>query len=420
MQQIKKHVAIGGAIIMAACWPLAVGQIAQNVLTDGVAQLGNDKISAEVIEYQRGYFSAQAKTRFSVTDPALKGQLEQDGLPTQIELTHQIDHGLLSISAETETLVNPLLAFRLDTQTKLNGNTAFDFHAEPIQFKDAAGAELNIDHYNGQGQLTLGGVSEFRFEVPSMEVKFANGELLEVDKLVLKGNGQKQQGFWLGKQSIRVQGVELKTHDPAQALSLEKMRYTISAHQDEAGEKLTSKQKILLTNLTMANAQVDSARFDFSVRDMNRGAFSGLMALYQQNQVLNDEQIAEAIPLLDTLVESGLTVSLDQLVVKLDKGTMNIDWQLGIPAGLKNVSQNPTMILNQLTGHLTANTSNELLEVYPTLQEGLDELMILEFASTSPSGYQLGAKLENGMVKFETGKEVALMALFLPLLANGQ
>ncbi len=72
MKELKKIAAIGGAVVLVACWPLAVGQIAQNVLTDGANQLNNSDYSVEIISYDRGYLSAQAVTRYSVNDHNLK------------------------------------------------------------------------------------------------------------------------------------------------------------------------------------------------------------------------------------------------------------------------------------------------------------------------------------------------------------
>ena len=50
MKQLRKIGAIGGAISLALCWPLAVGQIGQNAITDGVAKLNNSSNQAEIVE----------------------------------------------------------------------------------------------------------------------------------------------------------------------------------------------------------------------------------------------------------------------------------------------------------------------------------------------------------------------------------
>ncbi|SON48312.1 DUF945 family protein [Vibrio tapetis] len=420
MQQLRKYGAIGGAIVIAAIWPLAVGQIAQKVMTDGIVQLSNSKMSAEVIEYDRGYFSAQAITRFVVTDEALKSQLEKDGIPTQISLTHQISHGLLSIDAKTNTLENPLLAFSLNTNTKLNGNTTFSLNGDPIEFKDKNGGQLNIDRYTSEGSIVLGGESLVRIEVPNTEVEFANGESLQMKKLVLEGKGQKGLGIWLGSQNIQIDGLALDTHDPLNSMSLDQLSYAVNAYQNETGDSLTNTQQLQLKQVELSDVTFDQIDMDFSINGLNSSAFEGLMSLYQQNQVLNDQQIEQAIPLLDSLVESGIRFDLSKLSVASTNGDMAMKWNVEIPKGLANVSQNPTMLINQLTGELSSSTSEKLASTYPMVQEGIDEMMIMEFAEESSNGYALKATLDNGIVTFDTGKQMSLMALFMPLMVNGQ
>lgn len=420
MQQLRKYGAIGGAIVIAAIWPLAVGQIAEKVMTDGIAQLSNSKMSAEVIEYDRSYFSAHATTRFVITDENLKTQLERDGIPTELTLTHQITHGLLSIDAQSDTLDNPIFTFSLNTNTKLNGNTTFALNGSPIEFKDQNGGQLTIDGYTGEGSIALDGESSVRFEVPNSDVIFANGESLLVEKLVLEGEGQKGLGIWLGNQNVQINGLSLDANDPRDSFSAKQFSYTVNAYQNEAGDSLTNTQKIQLEQVTLPDVTFNQIDVDFAIQGLNSAAFEGLMALYQQNQVLNEQEIEQAIPLLDSLVESGVRVELNNLSVASTNGDMQMNWHLAIPKGLANVSQNPTLIINQLTGELSSSTSTELVNTYPVVQEGIDEMVIMEFADESADGYAVKAKLENGIVTFDTGKQMSLMALFMPLMVNGQ
>lgn len=101
MHQLKKYGAIGGAIALALCWPLAVGQIGQNVIHDGITHLSNDSVKAEVVSYNRGYLSSEVQTRYTVADPELASQLEIDGLPTEFVVNSHVTHGLFSLKAES-------------------------------------------------------------------------------------------------------------------------------------------------------------------------------------------------------------------------------------------------------------------------------------------------------------------------------
>ena len=124
--ELKKLGAIGGAIALVLCWPLAVGQIGQSVIQDGIANLSSDSVKAEIVDYDRGYLSSTVTTRYTVLDPALAEQLAIDGLPSEIVVNSDISHGLFSLSAESLLQNMPEFPLTLNTTPQLNGNTDFD------------------------------------------------------------------------------------------------------------------------------------------------------------------------------------------------------------------------------------------------------------------------------------------------------
>ncbi|PNQ54052.1 DUF945 domain-containing protein, partial [Vibrio agarivorans] len=66
MKNFKKLGAIGGAISLALCWPLAVGQIGQSIIENGIAEMNSDEIKAEIVSYDRSYLSSVVLTRYTV------------------------------------------------------------------------------------------------------------------------------------------------------------------------------------------------------------------------------------------------------------------------------------------------------------------------------------------------------------------
>ncbi len=93
---------------MALCWPLAVGQIGQSIIEDGIANMNDKMIKGEVVEYQRGYLSSVVLTRYSVVDPELKTQFERDGLPIMFEVTSDVSR-LTSLTADSKLVDNDFL-----------------------------------------------------------------------------------------------------------------------------------------------------------------------------------------------------------------------------------------------------------------------------------------------------------------------
>ncbi len=138
MQNLKKLGAIGGAISLALCWPLAVGQIGQSIIEDGIANMNDKMIKGEVVEYQRGYLSSVVLTRYSVVDPELKTQFERDGLPIMFEVTSDVSHGLTSLTADSKLVDNDFLPLTMHSKTQLNGNTAFTLDLDSWNYRNEA------------------------------------------------------------------------------------------------------------------------------------------------------------------------------------------------------------------------------------------------------------------------------------------
>ncbi|MEI8633377.1 DUF945 family protein [Vibrio sp. PP-XX7] len=84
MSQIKKYAAVGGAVCLVACWPLVVGQIAQNIFDDGMKNFSNRWVEGKTLTYDRGYLSSHVEVEIKVIDPELKTEFEADGFPTTL------------------------------------------------------------------------------------------------------------------------------------------------------------------------------------------------------------------------------------------------------------------------------------------------------------------------------------------------
>lgn len=99
MKSIKMIGAVGGAVALGLCWPLAVGQIGESAIKDGLNNFESSSTKAELVNYQRGYLSSQMQTRYKITDPTIVAQLEAEGIPTEILVDSTLTHGLMGVSA---------------------------------------------------------------------------------------------------------------------------------------------------------------------------------------------------------------------------------------------------------------------------------------------------------------------------------
>ncbi|WP_104400766.1 DUF945 family protein [Vibrio penaeicida] len=420
MHSLKKMGAIGGAILLVACWPLAVGQIAQKVIEDGVQNLNSSSVKAEIAEYDRGYFSATAITRYTITDPQLVKSLEADGLPASIEVVHDISHGLVGIDAHSYVKDSLLIQFELATQTKLNGDTHFELVGRKFNFTDSKGAELIIGQYTAQGVASVAGALEATVAVPQASVNFANGDNLVLDNFTGEGAGQREGGLWVGEQNIGVKGFQLSSASGESDFQLEDLLYVLKTNKDESGEKFDSVQTLSIKSASTGENHARDLELDFAFNGINSQALEQLISIYRAGGNLTEEGMNESMPLLDQLIETGFGVQLNKFALNLDGGDFQSAWQLTVPSGQKNVSQNASVLLNVVEGNLDAFISNELLQSYPFVRENIDELLIMEFANEDNNGVGLNAKLINGQVTFSSGKQIPLLALFMPLMAGGK
>ncbi|MEF1289293.1 DUF945 family protein [Vibrio sp. M260118] len=416
---LRKIGAIGGAISLALCWPLAVGQIGQSVIQDGVAHLSNDSVKAEILEYDRGYLSSTVKTRYIVHDPVLAEQLAQDGMPSELTVNSHITHGLISLSAESVLDDAPDLPLRLDTVTQLNGNTDYVLSlASWNQVTEGeGGAIVSVSPSEIKGHISVLGDITYDLDIPSIEVDFNSGEKMLLSGLTGQGDGRKMNSFWIGKQTFNLAEASVFDIDQSPLFALQQSKYTFASSYDEAAKTVSSQHVVDLNNLVMDEGDVESVSIDLSFGDLDSVAFEHLMNLYQNNPMPTQADIEAAIPYVESLFSKGFYFAMNKLAVKLGNDSeFESKWKITVPQGTDNVTQNPARILPALTGNLDTTFSDGLVVQYPFIKQGVDDAMQMEWLTHSEQGYHIQAELKEGNLVFENGQQIPLMALLWPAL----
>ncbi|UPQ88938.1 DUF945 family protein [Vibrio sinaloensis] len=417
--ELKKLGAIGGAITLALCWPLAVGQIGQSVIQDGVTHLNNESLKAEVLEYDRGYLSSQVTTRYIVTDPLLAEQLTQDGLPTEFVVNSQVSHGLMSISAVSQLANAPDFPLTLETVTQLNGNTDYrlklDNWNQTTQGTD--GFMLSVSPATLSGEVTVLGEMTYQLDAPSIQLDFNSGEKMMVSGIYGEGQGKKVDSFWIGEQTLKVEQASVSNADQQTLFSLDNSQYRFISALDEVAKTVSSQHIVELNNVVTTDGEVEQVSLDLAFGDLDSVAFEQLVNIYQNNPVPSNQDIQTAIPYVDRLFANGFYVAINEMVVKLtEESRFQTQWTIQVPKGTDDVTQNMAKILPALTGDIDTFVSNGLVADYPFVRQGVDEAMVMEIMQQSELGYRMKAQLLEGNLVFENGQEIPLMALLLPML----
>ncbi|MCG9545599.1 YdgA family protein [Vibrio sp. Isolate33] len=416
MEQLRKIGAIGGAISLALCWPLAVGQIGQNAITDGVAKLNNSSIQAEIVEYDRGYLSSNVTTRVTVTDESLREQLAIDGLPSEFVINSAVSHGLVSLNALSTFENADILPLTLTTSTELNGNTDFNFELSQFnhQGSDENGTSVSITKSNLSGHATVLGQVDYELSIPSVQIDFETGEEVTLSNLKGVGSGQQAKGYWLGTQNFTIDSFLVTDSTMQPFMTIENSKYDFESHLDEATKRLRSNLKLDIANIETNEGQLNNLNVDFEMSKLDSQSFEKIFEIYQSNPVMTQEDVAEIIPFIDVLFAKGFDLSMNNMSLELGKGQFESKWLVSVPEGTENISSNPSMIVPALTGNVHSSFSNELVEEYPFIREGIDELIVMEMIKETESGYEISADLENGNLVFENGQEIPLIALLMP------
>ncbi|MBL4244163.1 DUF945 family protein [Vibrio fluvialis] len=418
MKTIKRIGAVGGAISLALCWPLAVGQIGQNVITDGVNHIDNDKVKAEVVSYDRGYLTSTVQTRYSIVDPAIKLQMEAEGMPTEVVMHSEVHHGLLSLTAVSTFPDYPDFPMVINSTTRLNGNMEYTAQTETWHYANNGENPftLSVTPMVFKGTATTLGELTYSASIPSIDMDFPTGEKVQMSNLVGEGQGIQQNGFWIGQQKMTME--QLNTQDTAgdSPFSAKQASYEFTSTLDESKQRFSSQHIIKIGELVNESGKVNDVQIDFTLGDVDSQSFAKLSDIYQENPDMSQQAISEALPYVDILFAKGFKVSMNKMALKVGEGEFDSNWSFAIPEGTKDVLQDPSVILSALTGNLDTFVSTQLAADYPFVQQGVDELVMMEMATQNEKGYQLKADVKDGNLVFSNGQQVPLVALLVPLM----
>ena len=411
MNQLKKIGALGGAIALTACWPLAVGQIGQKLVNDGIAQLSGTDYSAEVVSYDRGYFSSIAVTRYSVINSEVKDQLETDGLPTEITVRHNIRHGLTSISTVSVPADMAELPVVLHTNTQLNGNTEFDLVMDTVNRSNDDGSVVVIARSELKGNASILGKVDFTLDIPLVELQFVNGEKISLSELTGSGLGKRENSFWLGKHQFKLKKMAMLKADNTPEFRGTDFSYSSDSSKDKLTGRIDTKHVLEGKKLVSANGVVDSAYLDITLGNLDAKSF----------EILNQSDSSDRVQMstsADAFLSKGLYLAMNKMKVSIGDGLIDSHWKLTLPEGIENITQDISKVIPELKGELNTFISNGMITQYPSVHQGVNELLFMEMATETEKGVEIKASVEQGNMVFASGQQVPLLSFLLPVLAQ--
>lgn len=443
MKTLRTIGAVGGAIAIAACWPFATGKIGEAIYTDAILAYENPVLALELVEYDRGYLSSNAKSKLSIKDPMLQEQLMADGLPTELTFKHDIRHGLISLSStsvpeiteETQQALaqiwpDGVIPMTLTTKSELSGKTNVNFTLAPIK------AEIPDVNEGGVGVFTTSpftlvgdieptGESEFTYQMPTLSFTSAADEKLTINGLAGQGSGQMNGLFWIGQHQLELGEIKIDSAEQVM-FDMNNFRYSVinSLNKVETEEATDNESSTLETNnvfsfdqVIVEGVNVEQGKFDISFSGLDYQSLSQVLQIIEKSdEMMNDDELEKLQLAIDLLFAKGMTLSLNELSASVMDGSFTSQLGLEIEPGVARASQDASQLIEKLHGKGDVLLTRELVNGNPLLEPQVNELITMGMAEETTEGYRLAVTIDKGIATLSNGQEVPLFMLIAPIM----
>ncbi len=417
MKSLKFYGAIGGAVALVGCWPLAVGQIAQTAFGDIVTSVDNENISVELVEYDRGYLSSTAIIQVTVENEVLAMQLTDLGLPTQYSLQHQVSHGLTNVKSNTVIEQFKLQPLVIDTVTALNGATTVNVnYSDELEVELEQGALLTLSDWQVDANIDSEQKLTYRMAMPSITVADEFGAKLALSEIAIDAAGDFDQQVWLGTQTFSVGEFSVVEPQSAIEFTVSDIGYQFLTELDGESSTYNSAYSITAKQIVSAGVEAQNLEIAMSGNGFNADAVNKIAALTGQAE-LTEAELASVLDSLMTMLADGFSLKQDKFEFEMANGSFSSVWALNWPKQQK--TQDILQTLMAVEGDFSAYVTKQLAESFPAVAQMVDELVVMEIATADDQGYQLKGTIKDANVEFANGQRIPLFMLLMPLMAGG-
>lgn len=414
MSSLKTFGAIGGVVAIAACWPLAVGQLAQNQIEKQIANLDKSTVNVELLNYDRGYLSSDAQSLVTVVDPDLKQMLADSDIPTEFKLNHNISHGIWSVTSHNNFAMENPLPMELTSITKLTGNTDVHLTLDNYEqaFKDnskVAFKPLTLDL-----QIEPKGDIAVQYESEGLSITLKADEQIETGHFEGSANGFRQGDFWIGDQLIDFEFVNLSSKEEGDT-NIKGLNYQYKTNFENNDTLLTNQSIVKVNAFEHQGIEFSNLDLEFGLEKIDSQAFMKLLALMKK-QSPTAEDSKQAVAYIDSLFQKGFEFGIERFNVEIGEGKVNSRIHAVIPENSPSPTNEPFKLATTMQLDTDNLISEEILTQFPELKPKFDKLIKLKMMDKTEQGYVLKGQLENGTMKFSNGTSMPYMMLAAGLL----
>lgn len=377
-----------GAAATGGAW--YTGTQLEGVINEAVAksneqiaqQLPGMGLKLELVSLDRGFWSSDARYRIDL------GELGEDLAASEIIVLDHIEHGPLPLSRLKRLQLVPVLAHsnaRLEQNALLEplfkmsggvdpvvaeGSIGFDRSTSgqvtvaPLTFIEEGKGSFEFSGFKGDFAATED-ASEMKIDgnVESILVKVqgANAATVQLKGLNIASDRERSSsGVYLGEGNFSLDSLEVSGSE-IQPVVLHRIVQKDSMTQ--SGDKLAGTLNYEVGEVTYAGKTLGSTRMDWSVADLDAVAVKSLMDLYNAYAVRlqtglaatepTDEERAQLMAAIDTLLAGNPKIALDNLSFKTANGESSFSLKLAL-AKPQSLELPPEELVKQLLSSLDA------------------------------------------------------------------
>ena len=273
------------------------------------------------------------------------------------------------------------------------------------------GSVVAIARSELKGNATILGEVNFTLDMPSVQLRFVNGDSISFHHLNGSGAGRRENSFWLGTNQFELKEITMSASDSTRTFHGVNFNYRSDSSKDKLTGRVETNHILDGNQLASASGVVDNLHLDMTLGNLDAESLEALSQSRESDQ-------AKLNASADQFLSKGFYLAMNQMKVSIGDGLVDSKWKLNLPEGVQNITQDVSKVIPAVEGNLKTFISSEMVVQYPFIKQGLDELLIMEMVKETDKGYEINADIEQGNVLFESGQRVPIVSLLLPLMAQ--
>lgn len=430
---MNKWVGVGlvglGAIALGG--PYLSGTEAEKQYHQAVKSLNKQTgITAISESYEKGYLGADVVTVIKIDRTELDNEL-----PQELKLSTHIAHGLYSVSAITNLVLDD--AAKAEFKELLGDKPPLEIVTKVNLLGDASivatTPEINFTKVDGDETVSIS-VFKMTLEVPSdhkqvmadinwpgMSVTGVDGDALSIGKLSMTQTGSQLTDYlWTSDMSMTLDSVS--GSGDGQSFTINKLKFNSITEEASVG-RVNSSVEMMVDSIKFNDDEFKNQKLVFALSGLAIEEFDGLMETFdkledtaqisdpQQQAMAQMEQFSRIGEDVTNLLNKGLKIDISELFVSTSKGDINGKLHLEQPESDAASGAGPAALLQTTKGSLSLSVPVLLVEGgTPEMQQQLEALLAQNFIVKDGEVYKTEAALENMIINVN-GTELPLPPL---------